>query len=613
LSLTGATLLAAGLLSPARAQDQDDLQRGVARISLINGEVSVRRGDSGDWVAGVINAPLMSEDQIATGANSRAEVEFDAANILRIGGNAQVRLSQLESGRYQMEVGKGTVTYRVLRISNANAEVDTPSVSVRPSKQGIYRIYVNDAGETQVTARAGDVEVFTPRGSQWVNAGQTMLARGSSADPEFQIVAAIPPDDWDRWSESRDRMMLQSQSPQYVGQGVYGTEDLDANGTWVDAPPYGAVWRPTAVSPGWAPYSSGRWVWEDWYGWVWVSYDPWGWAPYHYGRWFSDPRWGWCWYPGGFGFRHYWSPALVAFFGFGGGGGFGFGFGFGNLGWVPLAPFEAFHPWWGRSFYGRPFSERNMNIQNVNVTNLYRNARVTGGISAMRAGDFQSGRFNSVTHPSGSAIGQAGLVRGQMPVSPTNAHLNFSDRSVANAPRTNFGNTRFFTHQQPSAVQRVPFAQQRSGGGTAAGAGGIRGQSESGVMNRGSQPNAGGGGAAWRRFGEPGGQGGAANNLAPRNENGGVRNSAPNRSIENTRPPSSGSGGFSRFGNPGSSAPRYNAPSNNAPRNSAPSTSYSAPRSTPSYSAPRGGGGGGSSRPSGGGGHGGGGGSKGHR
>ena len=107
------------------------------------------------------------------------------------------------------------------------------------------------------------------------------------------------------------------------------------------------------VEPGWAPYRAGRWVWEDFYGWTWVSYDPWGWAPYHYGRWYCGSL-GWAWYPGPRFGHYYWSPALVGFFGFGGYGGFhaGFGFGFGNVGWVPLAPFEAFHPWWGRGLYG---------------------------------------------------------------------------------------------------------------------------------------------------------------------------------------------------------------------------------------------------------------------
>src|SRR5262249_19837051 len=154
-----------------------------------------RRGDAGEWVAGVVNAPLMTDDRIATAPNSRAEVQFDSADLIRIGGNAEGRLAQIEHGRYQLENANGTVTYFVLKASTAKVEVDTPNVSVRPDKSGAYRITVSEAGETQVIARAGEVEVFTPRGSEWVNTGKMMLARGSAADPEFQIVNAPPLDE----------------------------------------------------------------------------------------------------------------------------------------------------------------------------------------------------------------------------------------------------------------------------------------------------------------------------------------------------------------------------------------------------------------------------------
>src|SRR6266478_6587647 len=92
LGFLGVTLLVLGSIAPARAQDPDDMRRGVARISLINGEVSVRRGDSGEWVAAAVNAPLMTEDRVATGPNSRVEIQFDAANVLRAGGNAEARM-----------------------------------------------------------------------------------------------------------------------------------------------------------------------------------------------------------------------------------------------------------------------------------------------------------------------------------------------------------------------------------------------------------------------------------------------------------------------------------------------------------------------------------------
>jgi len=78
----------------------------------MNGEVSVRRGDSADWVAGVVNAPLLTADRISTGPNSRAEVQFDSANMLRIGGNAEINLVQLEDRRFQMELARGTITFR---------------------------------------------------------------------------------------------------------------------------------------------------------------------------------------------------------------------------------------------------------------------------------------------------------------------------------------------------------------------------------------------------------------------------------------------------------------------------------------------------------------------
>src|ERR1051326_413991 len=294
-------LLLAVTASPlARAQDDpEDQKRGVARVSLINGEVTVRRGDSGEWVAAALNAPLMAEDRIATSPNSRAEVQFDAGNILRIGGNAEVRLTQVDYSRYQMEIARGTVTYTVAKPAGVSIEVDTPNVSVRPAKQGIYRISVTEAGESQVISRSGEVEVFTPRGSQWVNTGQMLMARGSGADPEYQIVAAAPLDEWDRWNQQRDQVLIQSTSYKYVPQGVYGVEDLDAYGDWVNTDPYGWSWRPRVAYADWSPYSVGRWAWEDWYGWTWISYDPWGWAPYHYGRWFHEPRYGWCWYSGG--------------------------------------------------------------------------------------------------------------------------------------------------------------------------------------------------------------------------------------------------------------------------------------------------------------------------
>ncbi|MBS1856207.1 MAG: FecR domain-containing protein [Acidobacteria bacterium] len=648
VALTATLVALAGSLVPLNAQDADDLQRGVARISLMNGDVTVQRGDSGDWVAGVINAPLMTGDRIASGPASRAEIQFDAANVARIGANAQVHLAELTYNRYQLELARGLMTFRVLRNTGANIEIDTPSVSVRPSQAGTARILVNDNGDTEVTARGGDLEIFSPSGSQWIHSGQTMLARGPASDPEFQVVSAGGLDDWDRWCESRDRLLTQSSSDRYVPQGVYGAEDLDQYGAWVSTPDYGYVWRPT-VAADWTPYYDGRWTWLDWYGWSWVSYEPWGWAPYHYGRWFHNDRFGWCWYPGVMGVRHYWSPALVGWVGFGGGGGIGFGFG--NVGWVPLAPYEVYHPWWGRNWYhSGGYFNRQINITNVNITNVYRNSRYNA-VNGVGYRDFADGRFSRISRYNGSQIHNVGAIQGATPFAPSSQHLRFSDRAVANPPRT-IENARFFRSQTPAPAQRVPFQQFARGGRQVSGQGSggfqaarpeVRGGSNA-AANPGG--NAGGNSGGWRRFGQPvspNAGGGAdpafrqqsaaprSQQVAPRQQDrggwqrfgspGGASQAAP-RGEQQAAPRQQNRGGFGQpqprqefmnqpGGNnysapnsgpsrqeslrvappvvrerPSYSAPRYSAPS--APRYSAPS--YSAPRysapSAPRYSAP---------------------------
>jgi hypothetical protein len=619
-ALTGAALLLAGLNLPLRAQDPDDAARGVGRISTMNGQVSVQRGDSGDWVAGIVNAPLIAGDHVATGPNSRAEVQFDSSQMFRMGANAEVHLTEMETGRFQMEFGKGIITYRVLRPTEATAEVDTPSVAVRPSRVGSYRISVNDAGETEVTVRAGSVDVFSPHGSQTVNTGQTMIARGDPSDPEYQVSSAVAPDEWDRWNDTRDRSLTQSASPQNVGPGVTGAEDLDGYGSWTNVDGYGPCWRPT-VAVDWAPYQNGRWVWLDWYGWTWVSGDAWGWAPYHYGRWFYQANSGWLWYPGVRGVRHYWSPALVAFFGFGGGGfNLGFGFGFGNVGWVPLAPYEVFHPWWGGAYYGG--FNRSINITNVNIASVYRNARIAHGATSIGAEDFRNGRFANVGHPTGEQLRTAGLVHGQVGIAPSRSNLAFGSQAAAFTPRTS-GASRFFTHQQPTATQRVPFAQQqraleqgsrtsgaaaspgRAGGfandrPAAAGGGGSRpaqgGQSTPTNRPNGTGAAANGANGGFRRFGDPGSQSGgsAASNPGQRNDSngrGGSQNAAP----QNTRPsqPAADSG-YRRFGSPGNS-PQSSAPQqNDRPGSSTPSRGSAPSNSPPARGS---GGGGGSTRP----------------
>ena len=487
---------------PQAPEPQDQPGQPVARLAVINGEASVRRGDSGDWVAAVVNAPLMAGDSLSVAPSGSVEIQLDYANFVRIGGDSEVRISQLDNGRQQIQVSRGLVTWHVLRDENGPApqtEISTPSVAVRPLRLSEVRAEVAADGGTRVIVRHGDAEVSTPHGNERVHEGSMMLVRGTTDNPEYQIVYAPAKDGWDSFNEQRDAYLEKAQSNvgRYLSPDIYGGEDLSQNGRWGYDPMYGNVWTPD-VPPTWAPYQNGDWTWNDYYGWTWVDYDPWGWAPFHYGSWYLRTGFGWSWVPGA-RYGHYWyHPAMVGFFGFGGPS-FGVGFGFANVGWVALAPFEAFHPWYGPGWFaGGRLGLYNNVVYNTNIVGTFRNARVANGVVAVSAADFEHGAFRNQIAVNRAQLAQGSLVRGALPITPTGSNLRFSDRAVAaNAiPRNAAANQRFFSRMPAASTgQRPSFAQQQAAVRSAFGGAGSGG--------RAAQVPAGDSG--WRRFGEPAG------------------------------------------------------------------------------------------------------------
>ena len=462
------------LVQPAAAQDKSEL--GVARISLTNGEVTTRRGDSGDWVEGRVNLPLVEGDSIATGRASRAEVQLDSANFVRLNESAELSMAQLGNRQYRIQVVRGIATYSELKGGEADVDIETPHVSVRPLKRGNYRVEVTEAGETIVTVRSGEAEIASREGRETLKSGRMMIVRGTTEEAEFQLAKATRRDDWDYWNERRDKQLQQSVSRRYVSSDIYGVEDLDDHGRWHYVSGYGYSWFPS-VSAGWAPYRHGRWSYLDYYGWSWVGYEPWGWAPYHYGRWYQHANYGWGWYPGHRYRRHYWRPALVAFFGYNSYSGFNFGlnFGYGNIGWVPLAPYEPYHPWYGHRYgygrggYGRRGGVNNTTIHIDNSTNIYtnyRNARARNGVSLVDAESFSQGRVNAPRSLRAAELRRATLMRGQIPVVPARQSqgrvVRASNASGAAGTASSLRRSSFFS-RQPSRqrVARTSFDRQR--------------------------------------------------------------------------------------------------------------------------------------------------------
>ena len=454
-------------------QQQADTQPLVARVSIIQGDASTQRGDNGEWSAATVNTPISVGDTLSTGDNSRAELQLDALDVLRLSNDSSAKLSALARNQIQIQVSQGLVTFSALHGSSSAVEIDTPNVAVRPRGDGQFRILVSSNSQTIVTVRRGSADIATPQGSTSVSEGQSITVDGTD-NPQYQVSNSPSRDDWDSWNNDRDNVILNAQSWQHTNRNYTGTEDLDGYGNWQNVPDYGQVWVPS-VAPGWAPYRAGRWVYEPYYGWTWVSYEPWGWAPYHYGRWFVYGG-NWAWWPGPVvaypGYYPVWAPAYVSFWGWGGGGfGFGIGFGWGHVGWLPIGPCDWYRPWYGRwGGGGRVYNYTSIHNTTIinrgfspltrggahpysNFAGLNNNARLREGFTSMDGNRFGReavpGRQTGIDQ---ATLRQANFVSGRMPIQPSRGSYSASGRGAGAST----------IHNVPSHMFSSSMAPQRS-------------------------------------------------------------------------------------------------------------------------------------------------------
>jgi hypothetical protein len=354
----------AGLLSfvapQARADEEKDPPTRVARISFVEGSVSLQPGGEGDWGSAAKNRPMTIGDKIWVDKDSRAELQAGTVSI-HLGSMTALSFLNLDAGITQMRLAEGSINFRVSELREGDVyEVDAPNIAFTVKQAGAFRIDVNENGDSaRVTVIRGEGEVAAGGKSYPVHAEERAEFTGTD-NIESHFERAPGPDGLDTWADQRDRREDNSVSGKYVSRDMDGYSDLDEHGTWQDEPEYGHVWYPGNVGPDWAPYSDGSWNYVAPWGWTWVGYEPWGFAPYHYGRWnYFGGRWGWC--PGAYYGPAIYGPAFVGFFG----GGFGFG-----VGWFPLGFGEPFYPWYHcRGGYVRNINIHNTYIRNTNVFN----------------------------------------------------------------------------------------------------------------------------------------------------------------------------------------------------------------------------------------------------
>ncbi|MEO8386044.1 MAG: DUF6600 domain-containing protein, partial [Betaproteobacteria bacterium] len=359
----------------------------IARMGYLSGSVSYSPAGENDWVRASINRPLTTGDRLWVASRARAEMQLAGA-MVRINSETSVSILNLDDRIAQLRLSQGTLNVRVRRLDRDQVfEVNTPNLAFTLQEPGEYRITVDrDGYATDIFVRRGQGEVYGDGAAYIIDPRQSYSFTGTNLR-DYEYIDSPRYDDFDRWSNDRERRYENSPSARYVSHDVLGYEDLDANGSWRQDATYGSVWFPSRVSAGWAPYRDGHWAWVDPWGWTWVDDAPWGFAVSHYGRW-TNLRGNWGWVPGPAREQAYYAPALVAFVG---GENFQLRFSSGNadaVAWFPLAPHEIYQPSYvvSRNYFERiNRSNTNFNnsvISNAVISNTYNRANRTNAAYA---------------------------------------------------------------------------------------------------------------------------------------------------------------------------------------------------------------------------------------
>ncbi|MDT5157430.1 MAG: hypothetical protein QOH51_1787 [Acidobacteriota bacterium] len=307
--------------------DEYEEHARVLRVSLLKGEVSLKRAGENEWESARLNTPLVEGDLLATGRDSRLEIQVDARNFVRVGGDSVLKVVTLREEGIALSLSEGTATFRLSRFDDKKEyfEVDAPKTTIAAEKTGQYRIDVDRGGGVSVTVREdGRARIYSQTSGFVLRNNRTArLAFDGSEEGDWEVGSAARFDEWDNWNDEREHYLAErlryEGRERYYDSDVYGAEELDLYGDWVYTRDYGYIWRPhvTVINNyhDWAPYRYGHWAWCPPYGWTWIPDEDWGWAPYHYGRWVYVNN-EWCWAPRGYGYRYrraWWRPALVAF------------------------------------------------------------------------------------------------------------------------------------------------------------------------------------------------------------------------------------------------------------------------------------------------------------
>jgi len=223
-----ATLVVAALPAQVRTRTQGDNNRnqrpavGVAYVSVADGDVR-KTDEQGDTFALRAGDEVFAGDVIDTTAASRAEVQLNHGNFIRMSANSRLRVVQLGNRRFQFELESGHVGLSQWKHSTADVEIQAGTLTMVPLKHGTYRVELEGDRATALV-RKGEADVGSPSGFQTIDKGERLVVYQDSSKERTRAAAAPNKDEFDDWSERRDKVLDRDRGSRYawLPSHVYG-------------------------------------------------------------------------------------------------------------------------------------------------------------------------------------------------------------------------------------------------------------------------------------------------------------------------------------------------------------------------------------------------------
>jgi FecR protein len=235
----------------------------LVRVSYMQGDVRFNRGDAKQpnlkkpWEQAEVNLPIAGNYALATGADGRAEIEFESGSVIYVAENSVVLFEQLTATNgtpvTRLELVSGTITTGVKTVPGDLFIVDVPI--------GEFRVIYPESSFVRLDSYL-DGMVFTPQADAGFDFGQNgpktiHVAKGRTltyADGQAARIGdageSTAPTDWDEWVaaryDARNTAMQAALKASGLSAPIPGLTDMYADGTFSACAPYGMCWEPSA-------------------------------------------------------------------------------------------------------------------------------------------------------------------------------------------------------------------------------------------------------------------------------------------------------------------------------------------------------------------------------